>query len=166
MENRIDSVQAARFDKPTTVPPPCLAPSSRRSGAENAEAGGDCKYDQSPFSTHRSLRCLPTKNDMGTMPDTNRVELTFLKARRGRNGGFAVAPPDECPTADHQWTTLPLDLSSVTSLRGSRCRGSTGWAGSAEQFRKDLQLLVTEYGVMAVSAALAEVPDEPSGFLH
>ena len=36
----------------------------------------------------------------------------------------------------------------------------------AEQFLKDLQLLVTEYGVMAVSAALAEIPDEPSNLLH
>jgi hypothetical protein len=37
-----------------------------------------------------------------------------------------------------------------------------------EQFRRDMQLLVSEYGVMAVSSALDEIPDEPwpSASLH
>jgi hypothetical protein len=35
-----------------------------------------------------------------------------------------------------------------------------------EQFRRDLQILVTEYGAEAVSAALDEIPDMPSNVLH
>jgi hypothetical protein len=35
-----------------------------------------------------------------------------------------------------------------------------------EQFRRDLQLLVAEFGYDAVKAALDEIPDAPSGFLH
>jgi hypothetical protein len=36
----------------------------------------------------------------------------------------------------------------------------------SEQFRRDLQLLVAEFGYDAVRAALDEIPDAPSGFLH
>jgi DNA-binding response OmpR family regulator len=35
-----------------------------------------------------------------------------------------------------------------------------------EQFRRDLQLLVAEYGPQPVSPALDEIPDMPSGLLH
>jgi hypothetical protein len=35
-----------------------------------------------------------------------------------------------------------------------------------EQFRRDLQLLVAEFGYDAVKAALDEIPDAPSGVLH
>jgi hypothetical protein len=35
-----------------------------------------------------------------------------------------------------------------------------------ERFRRDLQLLITEYGAEAVSAALDEIPDAPPNLLH
>jgi hypothetical protein len=46
--------------------------------------------------------------------------------------------------------------------------GHLDGAGLAEQFRRDLQLLVTEYGHKAVDEALDKIPDElwPSVSLH
>jgi hypothetical protein len=35
-----------------------------------------------------------------------------------------------------------------------------------ERFRRDLQLLVTEFGPQAVNAALDEIPDAPPNLLH
>jgi hypothetical protein len=53
--SRIDSVQAARFDKPAAFPPSRLAGRRRRGGIENAEAGGNRKHDENPFPAHFSL---------------------------------------------------------------------------------------------------------------
>jgi hypothetical protein len=55
--NRIDSVQAARdHTRSAFTVAIAIRPSRGRSGAENAEGGGDCKRDESHPSTHGFLR--------------------------------------------------------------------------------------------------------------
>ena len=58
--------------------------------------------------------------------------------------------------------------SLMRRLDATACDQAEGDAASAEQFRKELQSLVSEYGPEAVNAALDEMPDaaSPSVSLH
>jgi hypothetical protein len=53
--NRIDSDQAARDHSPTLAPPVGAITRSRRSGAEDAQGGGDCECYESFLSIHGGL---------------------------------------------------------------------------------------------------------------
>src|ERR1700680_1245789 len=57
--NRINSDQTARDHIPTLAATVAIRPSRRRSGAENAQGGGDCKCDESHLSTHGGSSCYP-----------------------------------------------------------------------------------------------------------
>jgi hypothetical protein len=50
--DRINSFQAARYHKPALAAAVAAITRSRRSHAENAQGGGDCKSDESLLSTH------------------------------------------------------------------------------------------------------------------
>src|SRR5258708_958096 len=52
---RIDSYQAARDHIPTVAVAAVAISCRRRSGAENAQGGGDCKRDESLVSDHGGL---------------------------------------------------------------------------------------------------------------
>ncbi len=58
--------------------------------------------------------------------------------------------------------------SLMRRLDATACDQAEGDAALAEQFRKELQSLVSEYGPEAVNAALDEMPDaaSPSVSLH
>ena len=81
---------------------------------------------------------------------------------------------DGCSHLAESNQTLPMDdlsarLEALLRLYSAACDQSQGdGVGLAEQFRKDLQLLVTEYGPKAVDEALDKIPDEvwPSVSLH
>jgi hypothetical protein len=57
--NRIYSVQVAR-DHARLAATVAIRPSRRRSGAETAQRGGDCKRDESLLCTHGSFLRNPT----------------------------------------------------------------------------------------------------------
>jgi hypothetical protein len=64
MKSRIDSVQAARFDKPATFPPTCIfAGSSHGSGPQDAQIGGDREHEENSFSNHFSLPAVPATKE-------------------------------------------------------------------------------------------------------
>ena len=55
---------------------------------------------------------------------------------------------------------LTARLEALLSLYAAACdRGQLDGGRLPEQFRKDLQLLVSKYGYKAVDAALDELPD-------
>jgi hypothetical protein len=83
--NRINSGQTARDHRPglaaSTV---AIRPSRRRSSAEKAQGGGDCKCDESHLSTHGGFFLLPTRHgsDLWSMRRVARDETHSKKQIR------------------------------------------------------------------------------------
>jgi hypothetical protein len=63
---------------------------------------------------------------------------------------------------------LAARLEALLRIYAAACQGQLDDAKSGEAFRKDLQLLIADYGYDAVDAALDELPDQalPSASLH
>jgi hypothetical protein len=56
-------------------------------------------------------------------------------------------------------SNLSARLEALLRVYAADCRGQIDDHESAERFRKGLQLLIADYGVDAVDAALDELPD-------
>jgi hypothetical protein len=57
---------------------------------------------------------------------------------------------------------LATRLQALLRIYAAACRGQLDDAKSGEAFRKGLQLLIADYGIDAVDAALDELPDKTS----
>jgi hypothetical protein len=55
---------------------------------------------------------------------------------------------------------LPARLKALLRIYVAACRGQLDEAKSAKQYRKELKLLIADYGYEAVDAALDELPDQ------
>jgi hypothetical protein len=79
--NRINSVQATRSHRPAALAAIVdVIPRERRSSAEKAQGGGDCKCDKSLLSTHGGSSCDP---------DAARIESMAPRAN-GKSGAASV----------------------------------------------------------------------------
>src|ERR1700676_1470044 len=81
--NRINSDQTARDHIPTLAATVAIRPSRRRSGAENAQGGGDCKCDESFVSNHGGL--LLIRADCLFYIGTGHTPPPSLRSRVQRN---------------------------------------------------------------------------------